>query len=106
MSYDKLFLHMINEHDIILNEQEMQEICNIVKDIQVNAVPSNTPLNPILDIADVSRSLFIELAVRANLIFPVTEQELDWFDEGTDFKKCGDFMPRLFNEVYRIHNNG
>lgn len=39
MSYDKLFLHMINEHGIFLNEQEMQEICDIVKYIQGNTVP-------------------------------------------------------------------
>jgi len=62
--------------------------------------------NQQLNIADVSRSLFIELTVRANLIFPVTEQELAWFEEGTNFKKSGDFMPRLFKEVERIHNDG
>lgn len=67
---------------------------------------SNKPLQPSLDIADVSRSLFLELAVRTNRTMPEREEELAWFDEGTDFKKCGDFHERFFKEIARIRNDG
>lgn len=56
--------------------------------------------------ADVSRSLFLELAVRTNRTMPEREEELAWFDEGTDFKKCGDFHDRFFKEIARIRNDG
>ena len=59
-----------------------------------------------LNIADVSRSLFLELAVRTNRTMPEREEELAWFDEGTDFKKCGDFHERFFKEIDRIRNDG
>jgi len=64
------------------------------------------PHKQALNIADVSRSLFLELAVRTNRTMPEREEELDWFDEGTDFKKCGDFHERFFKEIARIRNNG
>ena len=37
--------------------------------------------------------LLRELAVRANVVFPASEKELKWFDEGTE--NSGDFAKRL-----------
>ena len=34
MNYQKLFDYMANEHNVILLEQDMQEICIIVNEIQ------------------------------------------------------------------------
>jgi hypothetical protein len=38
-----------------------------------------------------------EIIVRAKLDFPLTEQEIDWFDMGTDAKKCPEFMEKVMN---------
>lgn len=44
-------------------------------------------------------ALLRETAIRAHLVLPETELENKWFEEGTDNKKCGDFMERLFHAV-------
>lgn len=36
MDYQKLFNYMSDEHDVILLETDMQEICNIVNEMQEN----------------------------------------------------------------------
>lgn len=36
MYYQKLFNYMSDEHDVILLETDMQEICNIVNEMQAN----------------------------------------------------------------------
>ena len=38
-----------------------------------------------------------EIIVRANLDFPLNEQELDWFEEGTDAARCPEFMQKIMN---------
>lgn len=40
-------------------------------------------------------SVLIELAMRANVVFPTNEQEQMWFDQGLDVDKSGDFIVRL-----------
>jgi len=85
-AYQGLFDLMRNEHNLILLQSEMDEIIrasrNVVKEYNVEKENSG--------------SLFRELAVRGNYAIPTTDQEQDWWEEGTDYKKCGDFMIRLF----------
>ena len=49
-----------------------------------------------------------EIIVRANLDFPLTKQELNWFEEGTDHNKCPEFMDRVLktNPTYQPTEKG
>ncbi len=71
----------VNEHD--LSEREAN------KD---NSEDTNCA------IFDVS-GLLRELIMRGNYCAPMTEQDLIWFEEGTDHKKCKDFMLKIFEFV-------
>lgn len=45
------------------------------------------------------RLLLRETAYRANLALPVNDRDEQWFNDGTDFNKSGDFMLRLFQTL-------
>lgn len=45
------------------------------------------------------RLLLRETAFRANLALPVNDRDEQWFNDGTDFNKSGDFMLRLFQTL-------
>ena len=45
------------------------------------------------------KALLRELMVRGKFMFPQTEEEERWFEEGTDLKKCPDFLKRLLDAV-------
>jgi len=52
--------------------------------------------------------LLMELACRGQYIFPTTEQQDKWWNEGIGHKKSGDFMIRIFEAlgVDQEDNNG
>lgn len=98
-----------NEDAMIKNIKEtfqkrLYNILNSDRDIEKQEGKEKNLTDKMI-IRDVKRSLFIELALRTNLVLPSNEQELQWFEEGTDHKKCGDFASRLFKEVERINND-
>ena len=43
--------------------------------------------------------LLRETAIRTHLTFPENEKEEEWFEQGTDISKSGDFKDRLFKAI-------
>ncbi len=43
------------------------------------------------------KALLRELAVRGRYVIPEDEKEKKWFDDGTDLKKCPDFLKRILD---------
>lgn len=46
-----------------------------------------------------TEKLLREVTFRCNLALPTSEEELEWFEEGCDRKKSGDFALRLFKRL-------
>jgi len=43
--------------------------------------------------------LLVETAMRAHLALPTNDEQMKWFDDGTDHKLSGDFMERLYKAI-------
>ena len=65
------------------------------KEREANKANSENANCAIFDVSGLLR----ELIMRGNYCAPMTEQDLIWFEEGTDHKKCKDFMLKIFEFV-------
>lgn len=81
--YQRLF-NAIHDTKGIALESDMAEIIRIVHE--------DFPIT-----RDTIKSLLIETAMRAQVMFPQTEQQLKWFDE--EFKNQPDYFIRLTNAI-------
>jgi len=86
--------------DKIYGTKDLKDISefNISLDSAVNMMETYAGKVKNLPIPTVS-GLLRELIMRGNYCPPLTEQDVIWFEEGTDHKKCKDFMLKIFEFV-------